>query len=353
MNKEKEEKDFSQLNETDKDTKAHSINQEDKTYMKLENAHNVEKQHILPKVMYTEVLNKKYKIIKKDNDVESNETIDNINNNNMDVANKDTLIKKNTSLCYSDISDYDTDNWQENAVNAEEIDASIALGTDNEDVNLNYISPQTKKRLQQQARLNLVVNSDSSDSDDECVTTKTSQKFIDNADTNRCSENDMLKNDETNCDSKQTNIYIPIEDTLIPTEVVKLDSTNVKKGIKKKAESLRYKNNDVFQFTTNENPLKETQYCENVHNNDRNENAGSQLKVSESNVSYNNKESINQFRNHKHSPLSNKKYIYTKSNENEEIVRAEYEHNAQASTKSCSNAHINISCQYRPSNVSK
>ncbi|TGZ49194.1 Uncharacterized protein DBV15_05912 [Temnothorax longispinosus] len=322
----KEEKNFPQLNKTDKDAKTHLINQEDKIYMNLENTHDVQKQQILPKVMHTEILHKKYKIInKKDNDVKSDiETIDDININT-DITNKCTPMKKNTLIHCPDVINQNTDNWQDAAINAEEIDAPIAMETDNEEMNVSYVSPQTKKRLQQQARLNLVVSSDSSESDNEYVTAKTSRKHIDTSDTSRCSEDD--RNDETNHAFKQTdishneNIYIP-KKAIVPTEVAKLGSTNMKEGIKKKAKSLikcTYENNDLIQSTANKNLLKEKQYCENVHDDDRSKDDSFQLRVSESNVSCNNEKSVTQVEGHKQSPLLNKKNMYTKSNANEEI----------------------------------
>ncbi|XP_071566495.1 uncharacterized protein [Temnothorax nylanderi] len=350
----KEEKNFSQLNKTDKDEKTHLINQEDKICMNLENTHDVQKQQILPKVMHTEILNKKYKIINKKDNVKSDiETIDNVNNNT-DITNKCTPMKKNTLIHCPDVINHNTDNWQDAAINAEEIDAPIALETDNEEMNVNYVSPQTKKRLQQQARLNLVVSSDSSESDNEYVTAKTSRKHIDTSDTSRCSEDD--KNDETNHAFKQTdishneNIYIP-KKAIVPTEVAKLESTNMKKGIKKKAESLIK--------CTYENLLKKTQYCENVHNDDRSKDDSFQLRVSESNVSCNNEESVTQVEGHKQSLLLHKKNMYTKSNANEEIVRTEFgtrhksehERSVRASTNFCSDTHLNISYEYRPCNL--
>lgn len=168
MNEEKEKKNFSELNEADKDAKMHLINEKDKT-VKLENTHDVQKQQILPKVKCSEILNKKYKIInKKDNTKNNIETMYNINNT--DIATEYIPIKKTTLIHYPNIIDHDTGNCQEAAINSEEIDAPIALETDNEEINVNCISPQIKKRLQQQARLNLVVSSDSNESDDEDIT---------------------------------------------------------------------------------------------------------------------------------------------------------------------------------------
>lgn len=177
VNEEKEEKNFSKLNKADKDdVKIHLINQEDKTCVKLMGSHDTQNQQVLPKIMCSEILNKKYKIIdKKDSDAKNNiETMTNINNNNTDIANEHTSIKKNTLMHCPDIIDHNTDDWQEAAINSDKT-APVTSGTDNEEININYMSPQIKKRLQQQARLNLVVNSDSSESDDGYMTTKTSE----------------------------------------------------------------------------------------------------------------------------------------------------------------------------------
>lgn len=356
---EKEEKNFLQLNQDNKNAKMY-LNQKDKACVKLEDTHDIRKQQLLPKVMCTEILNKKYKILKKDND-ESIEKIDNINNNT-DIA--DTLIHR------SDIIN-NTDNWQE-MVNEEEINTSVVLETeedDNEENDLNYVSPQTKKRLQQQARLNLVVSSDSpSENDDEYVTTKSREH---SSDISHSNEDDRLKNDEINCASKQTkmdishgeniceDVCIRKEATSVPVEIVKLDSINIKEKIKKKAKSLTrctYEN-DSFQ-STNKNLQEEAQYCENVHNSDQSEDGENfQLRFSENNVSCNSEESINQFQRHKQSSLLNKENTCSKSNLNEKIISAELgtkyksEDEQSASTKS-SNTHLNISCQYRPCNVS-
>lgn len=306
-------------------------------------------------VKCTEIFNKKYKIIDKSN-------IEIIDNNNTDIIKENTPTKKSTLIHSPDVIDHNIENWQE-VINTEEIDAP-ALETDNEEIN---ISPQTKKRLQQQARLNLVVNSDSSESDDECVTNKTSRKQINSLDTNRCNKDDKLKND-TNYTSKQTvisrdeDIYISKEATLVPTEV-NLDSTNMKEEIKKTPESLTrhtYENNDLFQSATSKNLLKKAQYYENVHNDDRSENDSFKLRISEINDSCNNEESMNQFPRHKQSPLFKKNNVYTKCNENKEMRdefetrhKSVHEQSAQALTKSCSNTHLNISCQHRPCNVSE
>lgn len=367
-NDEEEENNFFQLNQVDKNAKMHLINQEDKTYMKQDTHDTQKRQTSLPKIMCTEILNKKYKLTyKKDNVVKSNiEKIDKIDSTN--ISNENASIKKNTLIHCPDIVDHNTDNLQEAEVNEEEIETPMALETDNEENNMNYMSPQTKKRLQQQATLNLVVNSDSSESDDEYVTTKTSQKHIDSSNTSYCSEDDNLNNDEINCAPKQTKTDISCRENICickkaTSEEIKLDSTNTKEDMKK-TESLiscTYANNDSLQSTTNKNSLQETSNCENVHNDNRSQEnliESLQLKVSDSDVSCNSKKSINEFQKHKQSMLD-KENVCTKSNQNEEAIstefktryESEYEQSTQASVK-CSNTHLNSSCQYRPRNVS-
>lgn len=228
---EKEEKDL-QLNQVNQDTKTYLINQEEKTCMASEDMCDIQKQ-LLPKVKCIEILNKKYKVIDKE----------------------------------------------------EMIDAPMASETDNEEDNANYVSPETKKRLQQRARLNLVASSDSSESSDE--------------------------------------------------------------EIRKKVEPLTrctYEKNNSFQTTAS--PLKETQYCENVYNDDdRSEDIKEdvenfQLRLSESNGSCNNEESMNQFPRDKRSRSLEKENMIAKSNQSEDRTSAEVgtryesrcEQNAEAST---------------------
>ncbi|XP_011065128.1 PREDICTED: LOW QUALITY PROTEIN: putative leucine-rich repeat-containing protein DDB_G0290503 [Acromyrmex echinatior] len=351
-NDEKEVNNFFQLNEVDKNGERHLINQEDEACM---DTHDTQKhQTSLPKITCTEILNKKYKLIYKEDDVvKSNiETLDKIDNTN--ISNENPSIRKNTLIYCPDVVDHNTDNLQETTINEEEIEIPMTLETDNEEDNMNYMSPQTKKRLQQQARLNLIVNSDSSESDDEYVT-KISQKHIDSSNMNYCNEDDNLSNDEINCAPKQT-------ETVISCREVKLDIMNMKENIEK-TESLiscTYENNDSLQSATNKNRLQETPNCENVHNdNQSRENLieSLQLRVSDSDVSCNSKKSINEFQKHKQSMLD-KENICTKSNQNEEAISTEFktrhesEHkqSTQASIK-CSNTHLNSSCQYRPCNL--
>jgi len=371
-NNEKEINNFFQLNQVAK-RHLNNINQEDKTCMKQDTYDTQKHQILLPKITCTEILNKKYKLIHKKDDVVKNnniETIDKLDSTN--ISNENPSIRKNILKC-PDVVDHNTDNLQEITINEEEIETSMTLETDNEEDNVNYMSPQTKKRLQQQAKLNLVVNSDSSESDNEYVTTKISQKHIDSSNMNHCREDDNLSNNEINCTPKQTktdiscreNICIRKEITLV-IEEVKLDSTNTKEDIKK-TESLiscTYKNNDSLQSATNKNPLQETPNCENVYNDNQSQHLieSLQLRVSNSDVSCNSKKSeINEFQKSmldKQSMLD-KENVSTKSNQNEKVINTEFkarhesEHkpSTQASIK-CSNTHLNSSCQHRPCNVS-
>lgn len=237
LNEEKEEKCSLQLNQVDKNTNIHLISQENKTCVEAETTHNTQKQHLLPKVTCTEILNKRYKIIDK-KAIEGVEKIDNVNNN-IDAA--ECTPKKNTlTHCPNVIN-----NQQETVMFEEENDIALTLETDNEEDNVNYMSPQARKRLQQQAKLNLVVNTDSSESDDEHIITKNSREQIYTSDTSHCNEDEL--NDEINEASKQmeTDVLgnedicedICKEATSVPAEVVKQDSTNIKKGIEKKAVS--------------------------------------------------------------------------------------------------------------------
>ncbi|CAL1673249.1 unnamed protein product [Lasius platythorax] len=330
--------DFFQSNQIDKDAEIYSINHQDKTHsMKLEDSCNIKKQQLLPKITYTEIINKKFAIIKQDNDI-------NIEKNDIDS--------------------------QEEISKAEEIDTNtLTLETDNEEDNANYISPETKKRLQQQARLNLVVSSDSSQSDDEYVIVETSRKHDDDSDTSCCTK-DMFENDETNCEKTNTDISCSKdsskEATPVPIkEKVKIDSPNIKKEIRKQADktvlltSCIYENNNSSKSDANKNSLKEIQYCENVYNDDDNQNKSIedesfQLRVSESNISCISEESKNQ------SSLLDKENFCNKSNQGEDRMsnciseletgcKSRHEENKQVSTK-CSNAHFDISCHYRPYN---
>ncbi|XP_018401499.1 PREDICTED: putative uncharacterized protein DDB_G0292292 [Cyphomyrmex costatus] len=258
---------------------------------------------------------------------------------------------------------------------SEFIETLTPLETDNEEENMNDMSPQTKKRLQQQARLNLVVNSNSSESDDDLINliTKTSPTHIYSSNSSHCSENNSLKKptkqiDETNCASKQNkthdilckeNICIHKEITSVTIEEVKLDSMNMKEDIKNTESSYTYENNDSLQSTTNKNPFQKTPNCENVHNDNRSQEKSIEslhLKTSNNNDSYNIK-SINAFQKHKQSMLD-KEIMCTKSNQDEEAINtelktkheSEHKESTRASIK-CSNTNLNSSYQYKPCNL--
>lgn len=341
---EEEITDFFQSNQIDKDTEIYSINHQDKRHsMKLEDSCNIEKQQLLPKITYSEIINKKYMIINKQNNIS---------------------IEKN------DI------NSQEEMSKAEESDnnVSITLETDNEEDNANYISPETKKRLQQQARLNLVVSSDSSQSDDEYITIETSRKHNDDSDTSCCNK-DMFENDEINREKINTDISCSKdssirskEATSVPTkEIVKVDSPNVKNKTRKQADntvlltSCTYENNNSSKSAANKNSLKEIQYCGNVYNDDDNQNESIedesfQSRVSEGNVSCISEESKNQFSRNK--SLLDKENFCDKSDQSEDRMsdctsklgtRCK-PRDEQNKTKR-SNVHLDIPCHYRPYNL--
>ncbi|XP_018338725.1 PREDICTED: uncharacterized protein MAL13P1.304-like isoform X2 [Trachymyrmex septentrionalis] len=364
-NDEKEVNNFFQLNQVDKNTKRHLINQEDNTCMKQDTHDTQKHQTSLPKITSTEILNKKYKLIYKKNDVKSNiEQIDKIDSTN--ISDENPSIRKNILIHCPDIVDHNTDNLQETAVNEEEIETPMTLETDNEEDNMNYMSPQTKKRLQQLARLTLVVNSDSNESDDAYVITKTSQKDIDSSNMNHCSEDDNLSNDKINYAPKQTETDISYRENICirkeatsAVEEVKLDLTNTKEDIKKTKSliSCTYENNDSLQSATNKNSLQEMPNCENVHNDNQSQEnliESLQLTVSDNDVSCNSKKSVNEFQKRKKSMLD-KENICTKSNQNEEAISTEFktrhESEHKQSIQASINTHLNSSCQYRSRNL--
>ncbi|XP_050447983.1 uncharacterized protein PF3D7_0207100-like [Cataglyphis hispanica] len=351
---EEEITDFFQSNQIDKDTEIYSINHQDEKHsVKLKDSCNIEKQQFLPKITYSEIINKKYTIINKQD-------------NNINIEKNDINSQKEMSK-------------------VEELDNNVlmtTLETDNEEDNANYISPETKKRLQQQAKLNLVVNSDSSLSNDEYITNKTSKKFDDshtNSDDSHDSDTkDMLENDEINCEKIDTDILhnkdsiCSKEATPVPTKE-KEDSPNIKKEIRKKEDktvlltNCTYENNNLSKSTASKSSLKEIQYCENVYtmyNNDDNQNENFieeesfQLRVSENNISCINEESINQFSKNK--SLLDKENFCDKSNQSEDRMndctselgawcKPSHEQNKQVSTNH-SNVQLNIS-SHRPYNL--
>lgn len=78
-----------------------------------------------------------------------------------------------------------------------------------EDNAMSYVSPRTKKRLQQQARLNLIVDSDSSESDNknESRVIENSKSYIDSSDTSY-NEDERFKNAKKNCVSEENSTDI-------------------------------------------------------------------------------------------------------------------------------------------------
>ncbi|XP_011634991.1 probable WRKY transcription factor protein 1 [Pogonomyrmex barbatus] len=281
---------------------------------------------LLPKVTCTEILNKKYKIMDKtdEDDIKNNIEKNDCVNNNIDIVNEHTPIKK--THC-PDITNYDTNNWQEE-VNSEKIDTPMALETDNEEDNVNYLSPQAKKRLQQQARLNLVVSSDSSESDDECVTTETSQKRINSLDMSHCSENES--ENETDCTFEQSKMNITCN-----------ENNNL-------SQSLKSSPRNEMQFDQEVNSDDDDKRNESVK-----EDESFHLRVSESNISCNNEESMDQFSKDKQSSLLNKENMYQSNQDEDRSTEVEYKSECEQSKQSTKgpNAELNISCQYRPCNL--
>ncbi|XP_072754116.1 uncharacterized protein [Anoplolepis gracilipes] len=309
-----------QLNEI-KDAEIYPINHKDKTCsVKLEDSCNIGKLHLLPKITCSEIINKKYTIINKQDN--------------------------NTSIAKNDF------NSQEKISEEINTNVSVTIETDTEEDNMNYISPETKKRLQQQARLNLVVSSDSSQSDDEDLTIETSRTHDNDSDT---SSKDMFENDKINCENINADIS-HIKETTLNSPKEKKDSSNIKKEITKQGDKIPSKS------AANKNLLKEIQYCNNVHNNDYNNyvdvvDESSELRVSENNVSNINEESKNQFSRNK---SLDKENLCDKSNQNgdrmsdctselETTCKSRLEQNKQISTKRL-NAHLDIS-NYRPCNL--
>ncbi|KAL6438867.1 hypothetical protein ACFW04_003739 [Cataglyphis niger] len=346
---EEEIADFFQSNQIDKDIEIYSINHQDEKHsVKLKDSCNIEKQPFLPKITYSEIINKKYTIINKQD-------------NNINIEKNDINSQKEMSK-------------------VEELDNNVlmtTLETDNEEDNANYISPETKKRLQQQAKLNLVVNSDSSQSNDEYITSKTLKKFNDSdASSDDSDIKDMLENDETNCEKIDADILhnkdsiCSKETTPVPTKE-KEDSPNIKKEIRKEDDktvlltNCTYENNNLSKSTASKSSLKEIQYCENVYNNDDNQNESFieeeesfQLRVSENNISCINEESVNQFSKNK--SLLDKENFCDKSNQSEDRMsdctselgaryKPRHEQNKQVSTNH-SNVQLNIS-NHRPYNL--
>lgn len=143
--------DFPELHQTEEEDAG--VSSEAKT---LEDPCNVQKKQIQPKVMSTEIVNKRYKIVcKRDDDV--------------NVARENTECNPSelytSTSCPNAISD-DIDDTSVKEINEIPAPQEIEHEEDEEDhTNVaRCVSPRTKKRLE---RLNLIVGSDSSDSENE------------------------------------------------------------------------------------------------------------------------------------------------------------------------------------------
>lgn len=347
----KEIADVLQSNQIDKDIEIYSINQ-DKTYSMKDSCKNapIQKQQLLPKITCSKIINKKYTIINK----------------------QDISIEKNDINFQEEIS---TAKEIDNNVSLE-IDNNMTLETDNEEDSANYMSPESKKRLQQQKKLNLIVSSDSSQSDDEYITIEILKKHNDDLDINCCNK-DTFENDVTNCEKINTDILCNKDSSIYNKKVApipakeKENSLNVKKEMRKVDEmasltSYTDENDNSSKSATNKNSLKEKQYYGNVYNHDDNQNKSIrdiesfQLKVSEDNISCI-EGSTNPFFSRNKADLLDKENFCGKSNENEDKMseytselrikcKPRHEQNKQESTKH-SNMHFDISCHYRPYNV--
>ncbi|RLU14987.1 hypothetical protein DMN91_012874 [Ooceraea biroi] len=280
---EEEVKDPLRSNEVDKNAEIYSVNNSHKDETDFVKSEDSPKQQSLPKITCTELINKKYKIINKNsNDVDSNiKKTDNVDNN-IDIISADVPIKNATLIACSPAINDDADSWPKKMANTGEInnDVSMTLETDEED-NTTYLSPQSKKRLQQQATLNLIVYSESSESDDENnVTIERPKRRIDSSDESHSSEDDTPKNDETTYASKENDINgsrskdsdedtSSEETTPVSEEINKSNSTGImQERMKKKTVSpAKLTSEDNFlKSNGDENSLEKTQNCGNVYN---------------------------------------------------------------------------------------
>jgi len=335
-----------QSNQIDKNTEIYSINHQDKTHSaKLQDSCNIQKQQSLLKITCSEIIDKKYTIINKQD-------------NNISIEKNDI-------------------NSQEEMSKAKETDNNIPItsDTDNEEDNANYMSLENK-RLQQQKRLNLVMSSDSSQSEDEYIIIETSKKHNDDSDISCCNK-DTFEDDVTNCEKINTDISCSKDSSMhskeaatIPTKE-KEDSPNVKKEMRKQTDetalltSCTNENNNSSKSAASKNSLKEIQYSGNVLNNDDNQNGSIgdvesfQLRTSEDNASCV-EESRNQISSRNKTDLLDKENFCDKSNQNEDRmskytselgIRCKPRHEQNKESTKCSNVHLDISCHYRPYNV--
>lgn len=172
--------DVSELKQTEEeDTK---INNEAKM---PEDSCNVEKKQLQPKVMFTEVVNKRYKIVCKKNDY-------------VNITRKDTACNfsnPNTSLSYPNAVGSDVDDTFIQTANEISVPQEMGCEEDEEDdANVaRCVSPQMKKRLQQ---LNLTVDSSESsdnENENEFHSIAGSNGHTNNSDANHSNAEDEMK----------------------------------------------------------------------------------------------------------------------------------------------------------------
>lgn len=200
-------------NEVDENVERCSVNHADEIdSVTSKGSQNAPRQQLLPKVICNTLINKRYKIINgKVDDTDNNtEKADDTIDSSIDIASEDVPVTKNdTSVNDSSAVDHhDANGWQLGTrMNTEEMNNDVPMVSeisDNEESHANNnLSPQSKKRLQQQATLNLIVYSESSESDDETnVTSKSPKRCIDGSDSG---EDDTFKDDDKiTCASRKT-----------------------------------------------------------------------------------------------------------------------------------------------------
>lgn len=271
-----------QSNQIDKNTEIYSINQDKTNSAKLQDSCNIQKQQV--KITCSEIIDKKYTIINKQDN--------------------------NVSIEKNDI------NSQEEVSKAKEIENNITSDTEEDDAN--DLSPENK-RLQQQKRLNLVMSSDSSQSEDEYIVIETSKNHEKNNDSDiSCCNKDTFKNNVTDYEKINTDISCSKEAIISTKE--KEDSPNVKKEMKNQAKTALLTN------------------CTNENNN-------SCVEESKNEISSRNK-----------TGLFDKENFCDKSSQNEDRmselgIRCKSRHEQNKESTKFSNVHLDISCHYRPYNV--
>jgi len=282
---EEEAKDLSRCSEIDKNTERHLINHKDEmNFMKSGDLHNAQKQQ-LPTIIHSKLINKQSKIInEKIDDIDNMEKINN-SDSDTNIINEDIPVKNNI-LMNSSIN-CDINNWQKGMANTKEInDISMTLETDIEEDNTNYLSPQSKKRLQQQATLNLVIYNESSENDDDetKLSIESSKNRIDSSHTDHTDKDNIFENDETIHTSKKTDIngpcntescediHLSSEETILVSEEITEYSTILQEKVKKK---IKHKvlsttkficENNLFNNKKNKRSAHKIQNCENICN---------------------------------------------------------------------------------------